>query len=195
MENQTNVTFPLTAEQIAQKNAEFAKLTPSEQRVTIAKDVLEQLRLGRYYAEQSTYFSMPAPTAEPLKPGQDLQSLILQNDRTCTVCALGACFASAVRLSNGVALSEETIGFDNFADEPGDTADFGNDAVFNEKVASYFSNRQLALIESAFEKDDDFSRGYDVEDAIDFGQAYEDDTDRLQAIMENIVEHGGNFVP
>ena len=193
MENQTNVTLPLTAEQIAQKNAEFAKLTPSEQCVTIAKDVLEQLRLGRYYAEQFTYFSMPAPTAEPLKPGQDLQSLILQNDRTCAVCALGACFASAVRLSNGVALSEETISVDHSTDD--NTANFGNDAVFNEKVASYFSNRQLALIESAFEKDDDFSRGYDVEDAIDFGQAYEDDTDRLQAIMENIVEHEGEFVP
>jgi hypothetical protein len=66
-------------------------------------------------------------------------------------------------------------------------------------LSTWFDVRQLRLIESAFEENDVFGHGEryssDIQNAVYFGNQYDDDNDRLEAIFQNIVANDGRFVP
>ena len=81
------------------------KLGKREKRVAIAKDVIKQLRLGRYLAA-STYFGTHIGGLVYHTHGNILSSKQVQNEvqklESCCVCAIGAAFVSGVRLYDGI---------------------------------------------------------------------------------------------
>jgi len=161
-------------------------------RIAVAKDVLKSLPMLN--VEQGTYLEGDVPDALLAKDSKTVAAALKKN---CTVCALGACFVSLVAIDNKFKFS--------FADRKctdygGNVDDNGNDMFA--RLRKLFSPVQLALIESAFEcrsMGDDCALDYDavnwLELAIMFGKEVEDDTNRLRAIMNNIVANKGLFIP
>ena len=137
------------------------------QRVAIARDVLQQLHEDHYEAERGTY-------CDARFIGDD------DSPSGCTVCALGALFASAVAAT---------------VKEPWD---FRSDTM-RAQLGRYFDLPQLHQIEVAFECSDKVLnaewRGDYLDAAIQFGYNYPDDKARMIGIMSNIVRNKGTFVP
>lgn len=161
---------------IADRNAEFEAMSTSEQRVTIAKDVLEWLRIGKLEATKGTYMEMYSRDT-------GLDCGLFTTDLQCMACALGAVFACAVTRSPG-----------NF------TGDRGNEGM-RQALEPYFSESQLRLIEVAFEVWC-FAEGEDDEMAVPgcgaaymFGREFDNSTNRMAAIMRNIIANEGTFAP
>lgn len=173
------VTTKRSAKKVRRSNARFARATPAQKRVLIAKDVISQLRpTGIYKATQCTYFTK---LRGPRLSGQ-LQNSLKEID-SCAVCGVGALFCSAVRLYN------------KFEGRP--PCGFGMVSFMEEE--GLFSSGQSRLIEAAFEMNQMSAHEDNTESkvswAIRFGCQYEDSNDRLVAIMRNIVKHRGTFVP
>lgn len=124
----------------------------------------------------------------------------------CSVCALGALFVSHIRVHNKVTV-EEAVGEDtSFLDR-----------VF--ALVDYFSPLQLALIEAAYEANDDPGSRSQLAEELDedtgarehddifasaqsfrywkqFGEeSVEEDSKTMRAIMNNILINDGAFVP
>ncbi len=120
----------------------FDKLTPSERRVAIAKDVIEQVEGGRYWASSGNWCNMYEPkkchTLMASEEGQELQPVI--NEANCAVCALGAVFASAVGLyDNCKVTGSMRTGLMNMAD-------------LYKLLSNHFEASQLVAIEIAYER-------------------------------------------
>ena len=182
-------------------NELFASLTPSEKRVAIARDVLEWLSEGRLKAKSGMYIAVYETPA--MEPGESLRSVDIEdiNRYSCQACALGSVFALAsfrCGLSIGAAARAEVP---------------INEAI-HEQLRDIFDARQLAQIECAFEA----SPGFDYEvlsrdeaqAAAQFGRrvavpictlrdaaAYQASRDArvMRAIMQNIIDNDGTFVP
>lgn len=182
----------LTKKQIKLKEATaaFNKLPKAEQRVLIAKDVLKQIKVGKYKPKVGSYTSLPGDLNISDKSVQENFNLI----QNCEVCALGCCLLSITKFKNKLSFSELT------------------DEYYNTKTrnlfSSIFSASQIALIEAAFEKRTtcipwaDKVNGEDAENKVKhiykatwFGKQYEDSTERLKAIMKNIITNKGTFRP
>ena len=73
--------------------------------------------------------------------------------------------------------------------------------VFSNGLNSLFSYSQLRLIEIAFErglgafKDYDYNLEPSTKRAAQFGRKFKTEKSRLRAIMKNIVENKGTFIP
>jgi hypothetical protein len=88
----------------------------------------------------------------------------------CYVCALGAVFA--------VAVERDAVECSNVFSY--------REGAMRGALAPYFDFGQLRMIEAAFEE-----WSYEKE----FGDQYEDDAERMIAIMQNIIDNDGTFVP
>jgi len=157
-------------------------MTRAQMRVAIAKDVLKQIKARKITISPNGYWTVGNPRF--LYDGTAVGRLDIQRKK-CSVCAAGAAITSAIRLFN-----EETIPIRNASDE---------ERVF---IAGrrWFTKRQLAMIEAAFEK----PGSRPMVDQITFREidrcdrfAAKNDTylARAKAIFKNIIENGGNFVP
>ena len=86
------------------RNAKFHKLSPANQRVEIAKDVLLQLKAKKYVASSGTYFNInngtPSQNRSEFFRERSAQKAIEIDGVKCSVCARGAIFASRCRLGN-----------------------------------------------------------------------------------------------
>lgn len=175
-----------------QENAAFEAMTAAEKRVAIAKDAIEQIG-ERYVVGRGVY--MAALTKRHL----DGSAVDFARDpeTRCRVCARGALFLSGLRLFNSY-------------DEPLRTY------VDTDQEERFFGAGQVRLIECAFEGWDRERAGdeyaysirmenappieefypTELEDAIlHYREAFPRDTDRLLAILENIIANNGTFVP
>jgi len=167
------------------------RLSKAEQRVAVAKDALKQLQYEKYTATKGVYIGHELETrvckwvdgyddAELSNAKEQLQPLLIKDKGLCKVCAKGALFLSAVRKFN-----KATVG--DMSDE-------------NFKVAeNIFGSTNFDLIEAAFEKWD-YLRGNSTWnipslDAEAFGHKYDNDHDRLVAILKNIIKNNGTFKP
>jgi len=169
---------------IKARNRAFAKLSPEQKRVTIAKDVLEQLDAGRLTPTQGTYLS-PRTKVCARSGSQQLAELLPRIEK-CNVCGLGALFACAVGRADKITLSE--VGDFFAANEYRDIR--GGDDIrkvdFNVKdyLLGFFNSNQLRAIEHTFEQWTDgvgvLMRGVPVRR-------------RMVLIMENIIRNGGTF--
>lgn len=158
----------LLAKQVAEANAAFEAMTPEQKRVHIAQDTMQQIQKGWITVQRGTYLDWDG--GDDYEPGEE-----------CRACALGSIFAACI------ARPELKL-----KAEPGYEGDDNEQRV---ALSPYFSEEQLMLIESAFEMDD-FTYGDDGwEDAVDFGRMFNNDKDRLLAILQNIIDNNGEFVP
>ena len=158
----------------------FSRLTVAEKRVAIAKDVIYQIH-QRTTAKQGSYWEVSLLGESCRVDNQNLK----RNVR-CTVCAVGAAVISGIRLFN-----ETSVDWIN-----------GNDE--EEVIAAgrkWFSPKQLALIEAAFEEGDEsflvakYLGITPSQRAIAFNEVIEFDSIRAIIIFENIIKNVGTFKP
>lgn len=193
---------------IKARNKWFAALTPQEQRIAIAKDVILQLELGKFEASSGTYFELVAKSE--LYDGDDLQKVIENRTESCSVCAIGAVFASKVRLGNNVVISKWDIN---------ETEVGLSSSCLLEATENIFSEKQMRLMEFAFEGDDinyifytnnlglsdfeskkEYNKAYKELERINkacesFYKNYEyDNSKRMVAIMQNVITNNGEFI-
>jgi len=166
----------------------------------IARDVLNQLSILR--VDRGRYISGPYEYVEPEPSGTMHDHEVYLYER-CTVCALGACLLSYVRMHDDVPIQRILAARPQ---SPLKSARWSIEAASIDviwELRKVFNQEQLDLIESAFERFDMSVHQTNVNAAISFGMHYAKDKDGwpthehavLAAIMRNILEHRGHFVP
>ena len=164
-----------------------ARVSKAEQRVVIAKDALNQLKLEKYIAQTGRYTSPNLSRELEEKANgderQQAKPFLLKTTVSCEVCAKGALFLSAIRKYNNATVN--AVMCDNM------------------RVAeNIFGKKQFDMIEACFEQWDitvtggDGTVGDPVPDNVqNFGLAYVKNNHRLQAILKNIIKNKGTFKP
>jgi hypothetical protein len=155
-------------------------MVPSEfsnaDRVLIATDALAWLRAGALRAAQGVYLR---PISEASGTGllSNLPGRMQLRDAVlgpCSVCAAGALFIAAIVRHDNCTISQfkayTTRGF----------------------FVRWFGSEQAAEVETAFERNVTFGGSYAAEV---FGCRFLDSGERLAAILQNMIDHGGRFVP
>jgi hypothetical protein len=186
-------------------NNKFNRATPAERRVIVAKDVLMWLNSGKL-TPGHTYLGLRAHAGQAFS--FDLRDVGLQdagvkkvNGYDCQACARGALFAVVVERDVAPSImapfSKQYV-----ADGPAEMRGALEEAGFE--------GPQVALIECAYEGSSAFipgtpsqvcteaakTYGYDaVEKAHEWRRRITDDSERMRAIMQNIIANGGTFVP
>ena len=77
------------------------KLSKSQMRVAIAKDVIKQLKAGVYIPAGTYFWVATEGTFSGLLSNENVQEEVLKL-QDCKVCAIGAAFVSGVRLFDGI---------------------------------------------------------------------------------------------
>jgi len=190
------------AKQVKESNAAFKKMTADEKRVAIAKDVLAQIRQDKIVCAEGTYFDAPNKRHSDLcnsirtsEPDTELRD-VLKNFPSCQVCARGAIFLSALKVFNNFAV-QDIPHWKTRSVAPIDT-----ESVF--KVGRrFFTTRQIAAIELAFEGDSDYLSAHEQDFLSDkekeacelFYNSRQGAENRMVDIMKNIVKNKGKFIP
>ncbi len=166
--------FKLTAEA-------FHALSKQEQRIVLAKDVIAILRAKKITARKLCYFEMYEGDFIDVARSTDIKSSL--GKVTCEVCAIGGLFISEIMYA-GYNIAIEDGYSDNIKD----------------RLNVYFTSDQLGLIETAFENDTDFAMEsvcpYEVVmKAATYCEKFGDPEESMINIMQNIIDHEGEFVP
>lgn len=164
---------------------EFEALSPPEQRRAVARDVLAQLEAGTYTAAHLLYAQVDLREEIADKIEQELGHRA--NSGACFVCGVGSVFMSTMLMSNPTLTVAEVA-----------KADAGlSGREEREKVRSTFGQKQLALIETAYEAGNSYGScsryglgDYMAGRADNFCKDKERGRPRLEAIMQNIVKYG-----
>lgn len=164
----------------------YDSLTDKGKRLRIARDVIAQVESMRIRPKQGTYISF---TSVYDGDGRRIEvknwARPVKEAEACTACALGSMFVSRCELTKPLV----TIG----------QADRTPSEDMAAALSDVFSEQQLGLIEAAFEMCDNVRcEGVDsttLHRAWDFCEDLKDPKERLVAIMKNIIDHDGTFVP
>lgn len=150
-------------------------LTDAE-RVLIAKDALAWLRAGALRAMTGTYLDPLDPQAAARLFGGEADPVQLRDVvlGPCHVCAVGALFIAAIVRNNNCTVGEFRTG------------------ATQRLLGRWFERKQVIEIETAFER---FERFGGSRAAVCFGSRYPILWRRLEAILQNIIDHEGRFVP
>ena len=187
---------------VEKANARFARLSKPKQRISIAKDVIKHLDSKRIVAQGGTYFAItPAANAEP---GVELQGILLADTVPCHACALGGMFYASVVKADQCTLPEPLI--------EGEEIELSH-TIIRKNLSKYFSDKQMAFIESAFEESEmNYGQTKASEKAViqaskffsdDKGLAairgrginryQRQDSYKLRKIMKNVIKNKGTF--
>jgi len=193
--------------QTARDNQAFEAMTPSEKRVTIARDVLAQIRLKRLIPTTGIWLDRRNGggifTKGQVQRNPELKE-VLKGIKQCEGCALGGMFMCAVERANALKVAEleggrdylEEVRTDKYYGGSGRDLSLDTDAISENDAFTYlgkfFSEDQLGLIESCFEQNGGASRS---SEADNFLLGEEDPAERMRLIMENIVVNKGKFCP
>lgn len=114
-------------------------LTPAQKKVVIAKDVLKQLRVGRFIAIRGTYVDVTKAKRREImrKVGKQFQPIV-QKIKKCQVCAIGSVLMSYVDKYNECRIPTYGI------------SDFGREFAAR-VVEGSFSYDELKAMEDDFE--------------------------------------------
>jgi hypothetical protein len=170
-----------------------------KKRVEVAKDVIALVNSGVLHAGHRGYINPAGGIIDPENRNESIINLMTIWTRSgdfkevvkqCTVCALGAVtLASLVKREDEV----KAAALLQLAE------DCDRDIVDDELMCSVFSEEQMDLIESAYEQcamgDKSYSTDEDTRDAVIFGKDHSTPSNRLIAIMQNIIDHKGEFKP
>lgn len=185
--------------EIRQRNRAFKKATKAQKRVLIAQDVIAQIKANRLMPIMGSWV-VPKTTNNKFmdindKFGDDasVRELFLENKiPKCGCCALGAVFMSCTLYNNKTTTAD-------FTEETSwDFSDNVEGGKFSNGLTNVFSRSQLMLIEMAYEGGEGaFMAKKNKRDstAACWQLKIPNDTKRLIAIMQNIIDHDGTFVP
>lgn len=179
---------------MSKKQKKWEDCTPAERRVLIAKDALDSVVAGKYRCIGTGYYidskgmklKLPKPDTVARKSHCEMIG------RTCTMCARGALLLSRAVRFNQLKLFELGL--------------HGNKKLVawcrntHEGLDGAFTNKQLSLIEAAFEANYTFAEEEGYSEAVSrqaeqFGDDHPDHANRLIAILQNIIDHNGTFKP
>lgn len=200
----------LEIRRVKDRERSFKKMTPEKRRMAIARDVIEQVRRKRIVPESGTWCEVNdgdglLKNSLPIEVTEETQLQTVLAGLPCSACAVGSLFACAVLRKDDLPLSDvgsgvtsvDIEGMNEYNDaievNPGD---FSACAAYMDDI---FDEDQLLLMEAAFEQGG--TQGWEQHnlggytDACEFGGGFEDDEDRLLAIMENVLANKGTFVP
>lgn len=206
------------------KQAKWESMTPRERKVAIAKDVIAQVQAGNYQIEASYGYIEPLNKTgvnktinEHFRKTRNLDRPLSKTDievmtKSCAMCARGAALMSRIRMFNSIKVGDvaylvdddynELSNNDLKAGEKPTGADLAvHQSSTTKGLAGSFTELELSLIEVAFERtgwlltSSTVTNRDRLRQAIEFGQQFEDDSDRLLAIMQNIVDNDGVFRP
>ncbi len=168
----------------------FDLLEKKDQKILIAKDVINSLKTGFYEAEKGEYVNIDSDLACTSK---DIKTN-LKEINSCKACAIGSVLISVTKYKNQLTFSD--IEDDWYYDTNYRKSSFKKvKSLFSE----YFSPKELALMEYCFEGDtNNYSKNVfkielsDKEQIIceNFYDNNYDDDERLIAIMNVIIKKG-----
>lgn len=169
---------------------DFWLLKPKERAVAIAQDVIAQLDIQFIRASKGIYYDA-SRSIRVEEGGLDTAFENMKKEgRQCDVCAIGACFISMILLGDEVQVKDLT----QFEDE---TEIHGMDSTTMRKhLMKAFPIDNIHLIESAFEMSVWGNQETpEMLSATLFGVKCTSPNSRLRAIMQNIIENNGTFIP
>lgn len=161
----------------------FEKASPEEKRVLIAKDVLAHLEAIHIIPAPSKWVDTNVYYQTSHKQVKDA----FLSEKHCYCCALGAAFMCLIERENKVTNDELRFSFQS---------------SFFQRLKDFFGENQMELIEMYFEG----SGAYFIRrvkrqsdqiraSAIAWKDNNEHPLDRMQKIMQNIIDNNGKFVP
>jgi len=177
----------LTAAQIRnvkRKNSTFNGLDPKRKLVAIAKDVLAQLALKKYIANQGIFIN---GVHDLLYEVADPQLCLLETKTKCKVCARGAMVLSRVRLGNSM--------------DARSIRNYGEGEIWDNTYSPIpgIPRPIVELLEHLFEgttlswhTDNEKRYGKARQKAV--WQEVNDQPLTMQKIMENLVRNGGDYI-
>lgn len=163
----------------------LSQLSDVQKRIAVCKDVIANIQAAQLNVVPNNGYIVGLNME--LEDSDVIHHMLPLIKKKCEVCARGAMMICKIDKFN-------SCNYINLNDvEQSDTAE----------QLDFFEEDQLNLIETAFELSD-MSDGYgrynynhskETIDAIKFGEDFDDPSDRLMAIMQNIVDHKGEFKP
>lgn len=128
---------------LEERNKWFDSLPVAEKRVEIAKDVLLSIMSGEFSPGEG-YLCMRF--RDEIAPDSNMQRVIEEKDKEtrCDGCGIAALFYSRIVLGNGVSNDHYYLHSDEL--------DFEREEI-HEKMKAVFSERQLEMVEVAYERD------------------------------------------
>ncbi len=182
-------------------------------RVTIAKDVIKWIENGDIRPQFGVYVSniyIPKEQFTGKDSNKQLKDVVPSK---CSVCAVGACFVTALDRYNDLTCNQfvETVGKSTREDLEDNSYTSYVDEFDNQSSKSYlsrfFSPLQIDMIEAAFEQSGEHCAKvhYDtdeIEESVRFiesvigdgAQAWDADKSMI-LIMKNIIDNDGTFKP
>ncbi len=157
--------------------------------VQIARDVLTQLRLKRFQAEEGTYVNVNID-GDVYNSDSEHHSILNKSFKeyfkknkqvTCQVCAIGAAFVSMINIKNKCSVWNVMMEDDKW-----------------KRLGDCFGADNIDLMESAFEicvlQNANSSLSHKTLYAASlWGSQYQDPNKRLRAIMLNVIRNKGDF--
>ncbi len=183
---------------IARNNEKFRQATRSQKRVLIAREVLAQLKTGRFIAKHGTFLFLDNEDvyADESELHKSLQELFLSKEiKNCSVCALGGLMFGCTILNNKERVGNLDVEFYGLGER------IRQNGKLRNGLNTFFSSEQLQLIEIAFENDRGAFRSLSIRNreqaykAAYFGSNIDDPYDLMVKIMRNIIKNKGEFIP
>lgn len=179
---------------IKKRNSIFDNASPEQKRVMIAQDVLDQIKAKRYIAKSGTWVDPQYNRNVSVKNTDSVQKLFADNViEKCDVCALGGMFMSCTNLNNNV--SVKTLNNINGYNNVGLGDRIKKNTKLPNELNRIFSKDQLTLIEIYFEGGSGWFLSDDDDPHVFNFFEQKTATQRLVAIMKNIIKNNGTFVP
>lgn len=177
------------------KKIKFEDASKAQQRVMIAEDTLKMIEQGILIPRTGRYITSSIGFGNEHKSAR--QALKTQKIQ-CLVCELGGLFCSVVKFTNQLTLGS--------LESPSPDL-FKRNGIFRKRLTKYFSNKQLGLIETAFEGNSVFAENFGCsQEQSENASCYKnnalfiDDFGDLSTkkvfigILNNIIKNKGTFV-
>lgn len=183
----------------------YSSLTLEEKRMAVAYDVIQQIKKGMLQPVPSSFAVNRGRLGH--KGGSLFREVFVSNNPKsdpntfCYACAIGGVLISSLLFKNNTMRAGGGFRYpaQNLMEKS--RSDLIELAY---GINSPFTRLQLNMIESAFEQNQAFYPGKDrltkqgernASKAVSFGEKYKDDSERLVAIMQNIINNRGEFKP
>jgi len=158
-------------------------------RLAIIQDVLDNLELYQFIHMRYLDMNLTLDEESYKRQDEQLQASMDVVLKGCSVCIKGALFLAKINFSNGCTYRELRHASSEVS---------RSDDVINASLTSYFSTKQLDLIEIAYEGGDvnevETSTEEEIEAAANFCVPYLKHV-RVKLILGNMIDNDGIFKP